>query len=657
MKRRSWPTLTLAASIAACLSGNARADDPPAPQTVPYKDRIISTQNLAPLPADSDDDSNDSGRPRAFHMQLDASRNELGDQSYDESGMSAGGFWESDNYGSFSIDASMFHTDSDRFGQRHWGGTATLWQRDLAIAGGWRVDNGLGVLNTPSLPLQRSQYRFALPTVPLAGFSTSWRNDANGMIVQASAGRSGVFSGTRMVGFDSTHGDVESLGMQWSPAPGWTAGGMYLGTQGTTLPVDRGGTGVSSGDTNAFLAAAAWANRNSSVQMNLLTSRSNQDDATGAWIDGTTVNGRYTHNYGLFRLDPGLSWGTWPVSNDLEGGYYRLAYRFARWNWNIGLDRFKSISGDGIDGTYANGYVRYQASSTLGYGGSLALRRTGNRDDFNIEGFVDKRTSWGQTRLQIDQARSGSPAMRYWQATIDQSFPIAHGARLNASLSTEWSDDGSGHSSRSSALSLYGGYDLTDRVSLDGSMRWTHGDGPDARRGLDANLGLNWRIGNRWVVSGAYYQSLGSQRSPFVLDPLATQAPFVDLPRNRSVYLSIRYAFEAGRSQGVIGGASGSATGTVSGSIFLDDNGDGLRSASEQPAANITIVLDNRYSVRTDASGNFSFPRVAIGKHHLTIVPDNLPLPWSISDEMADRQIDVTVRTATRIDIGAVRPR
>ncbi|MBW8824229.1 MAG: carboxypeptidase regulatory-like domain-containing protein [Xanthomonadales bacterium] len=657
MKRKPWPTLTLVASIAACLSGNASAGDAPVPQTAPYKDRIISSENLAPLPADNDDDANGSGRPRAFHMQLDASRNALGDKVYDESGMSAGGFWESDNYGSFSIDASMFHTDSDRFGQRHWGGTATLWQRDLPVAGGWRVDSGLGVLNTPMLPLQRNQYRFVLPSVPLAGASTSWRNDANGLVVQASAGRSGLLTGTRMVGFDATRGDVESLGAQWSPAPGWTAGGMFLGSQDTILSPDGIGPAVATGNTRAFLAAAAWANKMSSVQMNVLTSRDGRDDAVGAWIDGATVNGRYTHNYGVFHLDPGLSWGQWPISNDAEGGYYRLAYRFARWNWSVGVDQIKSISGHGFDGTYANAYVRYQANSTLGYGGSLALRHSGSSDDFNLEGFIDKRTRWGQTRLQIDHARTDISRARYWQAAIDQSFPIERGARLNASLSTEWQDDGLGHSGHSHALSLYGGYDLSERLSLDGNMRWTRGDGPDARRGLDANLGLNWRLGNRWVVTGAYYRSLGSQRSPFVLDPLATQAPFVSLPRNRSVYLSIRYAFEAGQSQGVLGGAPNDASGSIAGSIFLDDNADGIRAASEQPAANVTVILDDRYSVRTDASGNFNFPRVAVGKHRLTISPDNLPLPWTILDGAADRQLNVTVRSATRIDIGATRPR
>ena len=56
-----------------------------------------------------------------------------------------------------------------------WGGTATLWQRGLFLDGGWRGDNGLGVLNTNVPALMREQYRFLLPSVPFAGISTDWQ--------------------------------------------------------------------------------------------------------------------------------------------------------------------------------------------------------------------------------------------------------------------------------------------------------------------------------------------------------------------------------------------------------------------------------------------------------------------------------------------------
>ena len=150
----------------------------------------------------------------------------------------------------------------------------------------------------------------------------------------------------------------------------------------------------------------------------------------------------------------------------------------------------------------------------------------------------------------------------------------------------------------------------------------------------------------------------GRNVRPFILDPLVTETPFISLPRDRSVFLSLRYERSAGRSAGRASAApSGGPTGSVTGSLFLDDNGDGVRAASELAAANVTVLLDGRFAVRTDSLGNFEFPRVATGTHTLTVVPDNLPLPWFVDDGNAQRTIQVGVRQATRVDIGARRQR
>jgi hypothetical protein len=160
----------------------------------------------------------------------------------------------------------------------------------------------------------------------------------------------------------------------------------------------------------------------------------------------------------------------------------------------------------------------------------------------------------------------------------------------------------------------------------------------------------------RWLLTAAFYQSTGSQRSPFVIDPLVTEQPFISLPRDRSVFLTLRYERNAGRPQGMLGGAVGNGpAGSVSGSVFLDENGDGVRSASEQPAQNVTVLLDGRFAVRTDSLGNFAFPRVSAGSHSLAVVPDNLPLPWSLRDGDAQRTIRIEVRGSARVDFGARR--
>ncbi|SDQ45870.1 carboxypeptidase-like regulatory domain-containing protein [Pseudoxanthomonas sp. CF125] len=658
--RTGHPRLALALGIAGILAMRTayaqQADAAPA-----YRDRIIATHDLQALPPDEEAEQDGNGLPRSFRIELLASRNERGGDRYDEYGISAGGHWETADWGAFSLDATLFDSDRKRFdglqgSQGGLGGAATLWQRDLYLNGGWRVNNGLGVLNTPSTPLQRSQYRFYLPTVAFAGVSSEWQDDRRGLLVQGSFGRAGLYNGTRVVGFELADGEAASLGAQWQWSPQWSSAASFLGTHGRIVPDDSGEAVFEPGDTQALYAATAWQGERDSVQLNLLASDSDIGDAAGAWIDASARRGRYTHNYGGYRLQPDLSWGALPINNDIQGGYYRIAYQYARWIWNASVDRIESISGAGFDGTYATGYARYQADSTLGYGASLNLRHSSDTAH-SAQLFLDKSTAWGQTRVQIDQAGTGGD-QESWQVSVDQALPLQQGTRLSASLAYgELRYEDQDEATRAATLSLYGGRDISERLSIDGSARWTHGDGDSAVRGTDFNLGLNWRMTPRWSVNAALYQSTGSQRSPFVLDPLVTETPFISLPRDRSVFLTLRYERSAGRPQAVLGGAAGGPTGSIAGSLFLDENGDGVRAASEQPAANITVLLDGRYAMRTDSLGNFEFPRVAAGSHRVTVVPDNLPLPWYIDDTAAQRVVQVAVRQAARVEIGARRQR
>ncbi len=655
--------LALALAIAAVPTmrpAHAQQAPQPAPQQA-YADRIIAPQQLQPLPPDEDEEADSDGLPRSFRFEALAGRNEFGDDRFDEAGIAAGGWWQTEAWGTFSLDATLFDSDRRRFdgigrADGGLGGAATLWQRDFYLPSGWRLNNGLGVLNTPATSLLRNQYRFYLPTVSFAGASSEWNRDAEGLQLQGAVGRAGLYTGSRVVGFDVADGEVAALGAQWRWAPQWTGAASFLATHGRILPDEQGEPVFEPGDTQALYAGTAWEGERDRVQLNLLASDSDFGDANGGWIDIASARGRYRHNYGAFHLGEGLAWGAQPINNDVEGAYYRIAYQYARWIWNAGFDSLRSLSGEGFDGLYATSFVRYQANSTLGYGASLNLRDTPDTSH-SLQLFADKSTSWGQTRMQFDQAGSGGHSDS-WQVSLDQALPLRQGSRLSASLAYgRLRYDDEIDATATTTLALYGAHELTDRLSIDGSARWTHGDGGEAFRGTDLNLGLNWRIAPRWSLTASYYQSQGSRRSPFVLDPLIVGTPFVSLPRNRSLFLTLRYERNAGRAQAVLGGAPGGPTGAIAGSLFLDDNGDGVRSASEQPAANVTVVLDGRFALRTDSLGNFEFPRVAIGNHVLTVIPDNLPLPWFIDEASSRRTVQVEVRQATRVDIGAQRQR
>jgi hypothetical protein len=94
----------------------------------------------------------------------------------------------------------------------------------------------------------------------------------------------------------------------------------------------------------------------------------------------------------------------------------------------------------------------------------------------------------------------------------------------------------------------------------------------------------------------------------------------------------------------------------VSGTVFPDANESGRLDAGEQGAANVTVILDGRYSARTDAQGRFEFPAVAAGRHVITVMPDNVPLPWMLSGD-GRREIEVPVRGNVTVDIAAQRLR
>jgi hypothetical protein len=90
--------------------------------------------------------------------------------------------------------------------------------------------------------------------------------------------------------------------------------------------------------------------------------------------------------------------------------------------------------------------------------------------------------------------------------------------------------------------------------------------------------------------------------------------------------------------------------------VFLDANYNGRSDAGELGAPNVTVVLDGRFSVQTDAAGRFDFPVVATGRHVITVVADNLPLPWALIND-GRAEIEVTTRDRTDVNIAAQRPR
>lgn len=616
--------------------------------SIQYQDRLIDGGTLAPDVSDSRDDYDRSGWPRAIRIEGVTSRLKRNGQSVSEDGIAAGAFIDTPAYGSLSFDG-VFRTDGE--------GLATLWQRGLPVAGGWRVNNGLGVLNTPGIDLTRNQTRFYLPSTPVAGASTEWRN-ARGVALNAGGGEPGVFDGIRLPVFDGLGGSVATAGAQFSPSPGWSAGAQVATANDVPL-----GFGPAIGDervsATSWFASAAWQGANTRVQGNVVGSRMRADadqaldrnGSLGGWIDAFVQDGRVGHSFGAFRFDPGMVWGNQQISSDAQGGYYRASYQRQQWLIDGGIDRVVSVSGDGLNITYATGSARYQFSRDLGFGAGANVRRDDNTA-YSAYAFVDRMTGLGLTRGQFDVAQD-SP-QRDAQLTVDQSWNVVSGTRLSTAVSVGRATDDNGVSGNRVSFAVFGGGDLTSRLSIDGNARWTRSNIAGSDTNVYANVALSWQILRNLSLSVVYYENRTDTAQPLaVLSPIA-QPIVLQSFRDRGFFLTLRFDARAGRATAPLGGRPGEGAGRISGVVYLDANDDARFDAGEQGAANVTVILDGRYVARTDAQGRFEFPSVIEGRHVVAVVPDNLPLPWVLKNE-GRVEVNVAVRSSTQLEIAAQR--
>ena len=266
--------------------------------------------------------------------------------------------------------------------------------------------------------------------------------------------------------------------------------------------------------------------------------------------------------------------------------------------------------------------------------------------------FVDKQTWLGTTRAQVDVVSAqGSEHSR--QITLDQAWPTQVGLHLSTSLQAGEQKTTDSDVKRV-GISVFGGIDLTNNLSIDGSVRYAVDRDAARTTGLFANLGLVWRFLPRWSLIATYYDNR-TDVTPFAtLDPVVPVQPLQAIPRDRAFFINVRYEDHAGTPMAPLGGAPGAGAGALVGYVYYDANNNGRRDASEQGAANLTVILDGRFGTRTDKDGRFEFPLLASGTHAIVVIPDNLALPYSISNE-GRREVIVHTRETTNLEVAATK--
>jgi hypothetical protein len=636
------------------------------PGTEVYQDRYIDGGSLTPdVSAGDGGIENSEGLARS--IQVDAvfsaisSHGSGSDENLVENGIVAKSQWETAGYGAWSLDASArtgaSGVDTSEQGQ---GGVVTLRERGMPFDGGWQADAGLGDLNSPDIALARLQPRFYLPTGPMQGAVTEWRGPSDLQIV-AGGGVPGLYDGIVVPNFHTLDGSTATAGAQWSPAPHWTVGGQFIEAHDVNLAIGPLIDGTSLLSSNTGLMTAAWTDRNEHLQFNLLDGDAGgKGNALGTWIDASIIQGRVQQSAGLFRIDPNMTWGNQLIANDAQGGYYRLNYQSRQWLADIGVDEVRSVSGLGTNTTFLTGDTRYQLLRDWGVGAVANVSHSDGGTGWSLQGYVDHVNTWGTGRAQADYA--DTPAGRDATLTLDQTWSAPTGIRLSTSASVERINgaliNGLQQDSTVLGIAAYGGGQLTTRLSIDGNARWATTVQGRAAPGVSANVSLTYQLSQNWAILATYYDSeVGSWTPLMVVSPLTPPvATPIAAVQERGIFLRIRYQRASGSHFAPLGGAPGAGSGEIAGILYLDANYNGRPDAGETGAPNVTVVLDGRFSVQTDTNGRFSFPVVATGHHVVTVISDNLPLPWALLNG-GRTEVDVTTRGRTDISIGAQRPR
>jgi len=645
-----------------------------APLTVPepapaYQDHYIADGSLAPDISPGEYASSGTGLARS--LRVDGVLSYIEQQGSGappatrEDGVIVNGQWDTMSWGAWSADGALRLDSSERPGISEYGtGSFSLHQRGMPFDDGWLADNALGDINTPIIDLARMQPRFILAPGPMEGFDTQWRGP-DGLQIVAGGGEPGIFNGIRIPLFEPLGGSTGTIGAQWSPAPQFSFGGELAATRDTPLyyqPLLQGQPASASTElissTTGYLTGL-WQNGPSRAQFNLVAGEVDSNGTSlGAWLDASHTSGAFTQSYGLFRVDPNLAWGNQLMTSNAQGGYYRVDYFSRRWLWDIDIEQIDSVSGPETNATFVSATNRYQLSRDTGIGGVVNFRHGDGLDAWSVQGYFDQGNSLGTARAELDYATD--PQVNDYTATLQQSWKVASSNRLATSVSVDRLTSTASASLQQNAtivrLDFYGGGDLTAKLSANAVVQWAQTISGQAAPSTSADISLAYQLNRSWSILADYYENrVGSWTQLMITSPLTppteTVVPSAGV---RGAFLTIRWQEARGGHFVPLGGVPGSGSGRLTGVVYLDVNENGRYDAGEAGAANITVVLDGRYSVRTDSNGRYDFPAVAAGHHVLTVQSDNLPLPWTLTNA-ARIEVVVSTRESTEADIGAIR--
>lgn len=634
-----------------------------------------------------------SGLPRSLRMELRSqnSRSSFGRES--ALWLSGRAAIETLNFGAFSLDASA--RLRERLSSETAAGSAqldtgagasfTLNQLAMPFAGGWFASQGAGVISSISPALPNTQSSFYLPSRLIQGLSTVWSNEALGLKLMASTGETGAFAAGGLGAFRGTGNRVTAVGLQaqttslergelqegeafaYSIAASTSSGAdvLGIGTDGSR----PGWLGASEARGTSLAQSVRWTSPGLMLQGSALysgmTDKGLFSRGAGAWVDAAHDRGPLVQRWGAHYLTRALNWQGAPLGANSQGGYYRWSYFGLRDQLEAQVSASEPVARDGANNGTRQAAVlaRRRQSQSLAYGGVIQLLGRGQYST-QLSGFLESRHKWLDLRSQLAlEVRDAAVVHR--RLASDQSWATPLGQRLSTSIalaSGAAASVGGPGSGDTVELGLVAGLDIRQDSRIDLDLRAIHALRGEAAAGYSLTASGQHKLSQGWTlaVSASVARATAPAAAP-------APSPIPQLPSgfaassftvdSRNVFVSLRYDFDAGLAQAPIGGRPGSGSGSIVGVVYLDANANGVLDALEARAPDVVVTLDGKFATRTDGQGRYEFASVAPGPHVVSVVPDNLPLPWSMPPSAARLKIEVIPRGVSRVELGAFRDR
>ena len=630
----------------------------PAAGVAPYQDRVI--EGLPPPTDENDgqDDHDRSGWPRYLRLET-----RLGNQAFDAErrariAYAIDGLLETPNHGVLSIDGSVAPNPRQQ--------TLTLRQRELPLPGGWTGHHELGLITSPTTDLAREPSRVLLPSANLRGLRGEWDQAAQGLQLIAAHGEPGQLTSQPVTGFRGLGGRRSVAGAQWrSPGAtavepdGWSLAVQHeRATDALTTTTDANPDGRADADATHLAIRRDGAAHRTQAQFVRSASNDRPGTARGAWIDSEWNEGPRQHGLSAYRLEPGLSWAGQAMPADVQGVTLRSQWRTRQWSAEASYDWLRSVTGRLANGSYASASARWRLDRDNQILAGASLRRF---DGQAWGSYLDWRRNngWGASGLRLELAGGTDRQGPTRALSYDQEWANPLGWTLSTTLgagvySTPAQGSAGGRSDDpfwSAAVALQA--PLGHGADLRGQFATEQRDNGQRRDSL--NLGGQWRLNRHWALSGQYTRSIGQTPVRRPLDPLAPiPTDTTTGTSDRSFLAVLRYEVDAGSRSVPLGGRAQQGGGRIEGVVYFDANRSGTQDASETGAPGVTVALDNRYGVRTDAQGRFSFPFVAAGPRTVSVRNETLPLPWGVVDD-GQVKIDVRLRETTVLNLPVQR--